>query len=326
MPEKPLSDSGEQLSRAHSHRPYVHGVAGGCGGGAAGCADCVMCESCCGRRPPGQSSESPRSGSSGSSGSRELEEPERELSTFVVHVGERSFTVQSTAASLVEFKSPLNIRALRHDFAAKLGIDDVDALPEVRVDDAFAEINPRARGFASGKSNRRRAQRIVDNHAVEWKRVAQLAVPEVAAATGPRFCDGGVDAEKAVVCEGLLGVLEDAGWKLRKAIDRIWAGGRSIEEIAVAGEDEDDKAILSHVLSQIVGDLAELRAKDPSQRERLDYQEHATARARLAVSACKKQNLRATPRSHCHAPLRLPHCRPRTATPPLLIAVSPRTA
>ena len=37
-------------------------------------------------------------------------------------------------------------------------------------------------------------------------------------------------------------------------------------------------------------------------------------------SACAK------PRSHCRAPLRLPHCRPRTATPSLLIALSPRTA
>ena len=38
------------------------------------------------------------------------------------------------------------------------------------------------------------------------EQVAQLAVPEVAQATFPRFCDGGADAEKAVVCKGLLSV------------------------------------------------------------------------------------------------------------------------
>ena len=31
---------------------------------------------------------------------------------------------------------------------------------------------------------------------VEFKRIAQLAVPAVAAKTGPRFCAGGADAEK----------------------------------------------------------------------------------------------------------------------------------
>ena len=97
-------------------------------------------------------------------------------------------------------------------------------------------------------------------------------------ATGPRFCDGGVDAEKAVVCEGLLMVLEGGGWKLRQGIDRTWMGKRSIDEVAIAGEDADDSAILSHILSQVVGSLTELRA-DPRQNERLAHQEHAMARA-----------------------------------------------
>ena len=93
------------------------------------------------------------------------------------------------------------MRSLRRDFAKKLGIP-VRELPEIQVDESTAEINPRARGLASVN----KAKRIIENHKVEWLRVAQRAVPEVAQATGPRFCDGGPDAEKAVVCEGLLNV------------------------------------------------------------------------------------------------------------------------
>ena len=35
--------------------------------------------------------------------------------------------------------------------------------------------------------------RMLEEHRVEFKRVAQLAVPAVAAKTGPRFCAGGAD-------------------------------------------------------------------------------------------------------------------------------------
>jgi hypothetical protein len=47
-------------------------------------------------------------------------------------------------------------------------------------------------------------------------------VPEVAKATGPRFCDGGADAEKQVVRAELLNRLENGGWNLCRGIDRIW--------------------------------------------------------------------------------------------------------
>ena len=97
------------------------------------------------------------------------------------------------------------MRSLRRDFAEKLGIP-LTELPDIRVDESTAVINPRARGL----SNDNKAKRIIENHTVEWLRVAQLAVPEVAKATGPRFCDGGVDAEKAVVGEGLLSVRDTA--------------------------------------------------------------------------------------------------------------------
>jgi hypothetical protein len=120
-------------------------------------------------------------------------------------VGDDSYTVESTAASLAEFKSAENIRSLRRDFAAKLGIPLAE-LSEIRVDESTVVINPRARGL----SNDSKAKRIIENHKVEWLRVAQLAVPEVATATGPRFCDGGADAEKAVVGEGLLSVRDTA--------------------------------------------------------------------------------------------------------------------
>jgi hypothetical protein len=40
--------------------------------------------------------------------------------------------------------------------------------------------------------------------------VAQLAVPDVAAATHPRFCDGGQDVEKKAVCDVLLSVRNEA--------------------------------------------------------------------------------------------------------------------
>ena len=70
----------------------------------------------------GDAGGSPRRARSGGRGDRSSkEEEELQLSTFIVHVGEQSFTVQSTAASLAEFKSEGNMRSLRRDFAAKLG-------------------------------------------------------------------------------------------------------------------------------------------------------------------------------------------------------------
>jgi hypothetical protein len=242
----------------------------GCGGGLLGCAKCGLCQACCGHEQlpgPERRAHSGDDGGGGGGGT--------ERSKFVVHVGERSFTVESTASSLAAFKSERNMRSLRRDFAAKLGLDGADSVPPIRVDDAASQIN--SRGVKTGRRRQAAvAQRIIGNHAVEWKRVAQLAVLEVAKATGPRFCGGGVEAEKAVVCEGLLTVLEAAGWNIRAGIDRIWQGARTIDAVALDDEDENDQAILRHILSQIVGSVAELRAADPSQCERL---ERATARA-----------------------------------------------
>ena len=169
----------------------------GCGGGPSGCADCGLCESCA------------QHGSSRSSVRTQSQGDTDERSTFTVHVGGDSYTVQSTAASLAEFKSAQHMRTLRRDFAAKLGISLAE-LPEIQIDESAAVINPRACGL---RGNRRKAERIIENHRVEWLRVAQLAVPEVAKATNPRFCDGGADAEKTVVCDGLLRVRDDTPCK-----------------------------------------------------------------------------------------------------------------
>ena len=73
-------------------------------------------------------------------------------------------------------------------------------------------------------------------------------------------------------------VLEAGGWKLREGIHRIWGGNRDMSQIALSGEDDDDKAILSHILSQIVESVADLRS-DPAHKARLSRLEQATARA-----------------------------------------------
>ena len=51
-----------------------------------------------------------------------------------------------------------------------------------------------------------------------------------------------------------------------------------MKDVAIAGEDDDDRAILSHILSQIVERVADLRL-DPAQQARIDHLERATARA-----------------------------------------------
>ena len=51
-----------------------------------------------------------------------------------------------------------------------------------------------------------------------------------------------------------------------------------MKDVAIAGEDDDDRAILSHILSQIVESVADLRL-DPAQQVRIDHLERATARA-----------------------------------------------
>lgn len=170
----------------------------GCGGGDSGCVDCGLCKTCAGQGSPLTVRPGATSQQQGNI---------RERSTFTVHVGANSYKVESTAASLAEFKSMENMRSLRRDFAAKLGTPVAD-LPEIQIDESSSMINPRAPGLSYG--NRRTAERIIENHKVEWLRVAQLAVPEVAKATGPRFCDGGAASEKAVVCEHLLSVRFDS--------------------------------------------------------------------------------------------------------------------
>ena len=52
-------------------------------------------------------------------------------------------------------------------------------------------------------------------------------------------------------------------------------------QIAIAGEDADDKEILAHILSQIVESLEDLRS-DPAHKDRLSHLEQAAARALAA--------------------------------------------
>ena len=92
---------------------------------------------------------------------------------------------------------------------------------------------------------------LIARREVEWKRIAQLAVPAVARATFPRFCDGGIEAEKATVNMQLIDDLERRGWCIREGIKRIWAGERDIH--VVAGDaDVQDTHILRHILSLVV--------------------------------------------------------------------------
>ena len=94
-------------------------------------------------------------------------------------------------------------------------------------------------------------QKIIDEHSVEWKRIAQLAVPAVAKAARRRFCDGGIQAEKDAVNAHLIDRLEARGWSIRKGIQRIWDGDRDLAVVA-QGADEQDTHVLRHILSLVV--------------------------------------------------------------------------
>ena len=92
---------------------------------------------------------------------------------------------------------------------------------------------------------------LITRREVEWKRIAQLAVPAVAKATNPRFCPGGVEAEKGAVMMELIADLERQGWCIKEGIKRIWAGERDIQVVA-ADADIQDTHILRHILSLVV--------------------------------------------------------------------------
>ena len=86
--------------------------------------------------------------------------------------------------------------------------------------------------------------KIIKNHLVEWKRIAQLAIPDLAKATGPRFCGGGIQAEKDAVTTNLLERLEMSGWMLIEPIQRLWRGERDVVALTV-GCDRQDEHIVS---------------------------------------------------------------------------------
>eukprot|EP01043_Picozoa_sp_COSAG02_P042878 COSAG02_NODE_3683_length_6385_cov_5.892619_2_plen_225_part_00 len=92
---------------------------------------------------------------------------------------------------------------------------------------------------------------LIARREVEWKRIAQLAVPAVARAAFPRFCSGGTEAEKASVNMELIDDLERRGWCIREGIKRIWAGERDTHIVA-ADADIQDTHILRHILSLVV--------------------------------------------------------------------------
>lgn len=92
---------------------------------------------------------------------------------------------------------------------------------------------------------------LIARREVEWKRIAQLAVPAVARATVPRFCSGGVEVEKATVMMELIDDLERRGWCIREGIKRIWAGERDIYVVA-RDADIQDTHILRHILSLVI--------------------------------------------------------------------------
>eukprot|EP01052_Picozoa_sp_SAG31_P025402 SAG31_NODE_2225_length_6150_cov_2.229549_2_plen_240_part_00 len=92
---------------------------------------------------------------------------------------------------------------------------------------------------------------MIEDNRVEFKRIAQLAVPAVAAATGPRFCAGGADAEKEAVGDTCLRLIEQRGFPIIEPIRRIWAGGRNLDEVC-AGCDPQTRHLVKSILDQVV--------------------------------------------------------------------------
>ena len=94
------------------------------------------------------------------------------------------------------------------------------------------------------------------------------------------------------------------------------AGGRFLLRPVPRDATQRDRACPTH--PQVLRALQRVRPAAPAHGPSRTF---CVLKNRFTDSACNKTN----PRSNCRAPLRL-HCRPRTATPPLLIALSPRTA
>ena len=162
--------------------------------------------------------------------------------------------VSSVARTVAEFTSQANLSRLKDDFGQQLGCEPGQLLIVVVEDES--EPNPQARGFEA------QAERLIERDAVEWKRIAQLAVPAVAKAVSLRFCDGGVEAEKDHARNSMLARLEGGGWNIRQGIELIWSGSRDLDTVS-DGCDQQDRALLRHVLSLVVESPDEL-LQDPA--------------------------------------------------------------
>jgi hypothetical protein len=134
-------------------------------------------------------------------------------------------------------------------------LDDIDTAAVMRLLEYIGRpseaLAPGWPDMSSLDAPTEQVERLLRDHQVEFKRIAQLAVPKVAKSTGPRFCAGGVEEEKRQVTERLLNRLEDGGFGILEPIRRIWAGERDIDA-ACAGCDSQDRHIVVRILVMVV--------------------------------------------------------------------------
>eukprot|EP01047_Picozoa_sp_COSAG01_P012384 COSAG01_NODE_557_length_15478_cov_45.809623_10_plen_1329_part_00 len=76
------------------------------------------------------------------------------------------------------------------------------------------------------------ADKIFRSNLVSHRRIRQLAHPVLAMAQHPRFCPGGVEAEKQDVRRSIIPGLARAGWNVGPAIEQMWAGEYDLQVLS----------------------------------------------------------------------------------------------
>eukprot|EP01048_Picozoa_sp_COSAG05_P025081 COSAG05_NODE_6208_length_1000_cov_0.815760_1_plen_304_part_01 len=116
---------------------------------------------------------------------------------------------------------------------------------------------------------------ILKSHRSKFKRIAQLAVPDVADATGPKLCRGGWLVERDHAVKEILTPLELQGWKLLQPTKRLWDNCRNVIELT-RGCDAKSSSIIREILDMV--------------EEAFDLERYATA-ARVQDSKMSKMTI-----------------------------------